>query len=51
MSRGEGEKEGDTESRAGTSLRVVTTEPDGRAEPTNQEIMTWHPGIPEPRYF
>ena len=38
---GEGEeREGDTESEAGSRLRTVSTEPDAGHEPTNQEIMT-----------
>ena len=40
-SRGEGpEREGDTESVAGSRLRAVSTEPDAGLEPTNHEIMT-----------
>ena len=34
------EREGDTESEAGSRLRAVSTEPDTRLEPTNREIMT-----------
>ena len=37
---GEGQREGDTESEAGSRLRAVSTEPDGGLEPTNWEIMT-----------
>ena len=42
-SRGEAEREreGDTESRAGSKLRVVSTQPDTGLELTNCEIMTW----------
>ena len=42
MSRGgaEREREGDTESEAGSRLRAVSTEPDGRLERMNCEIMT-----------
>ena len=40
MSRGRAEREGDTESEAGSRLRAVSTEPDGRLELTNREIMT-----------
>ena len=40
MSRGEAEKEGDTESEAGCRLWAVSTEPDAGLEPTNWEIMT-----------
>ena len=38
---GEGQREGDTESEAGSGLRAVGTEPDTGLEPTNREIMTW----------
>ena len=38
---GEGsEREGDTESEAGSRLWDVSTEPDAGLEPTNHEIMT-----------
>ena len=37
---GEGQREGDTESKAGYRLSVVSTEPDTGLEPTNREIMT-----------
>ena len=40
-SRGGAEREGDTESEAGSRLRAVSTEPDTGLEPTNHEIMTW----------
>ena len=40
MSRGRAEREGDTESEAGSRLRAVSTEPDAGLEPTNCEIMT-----------
>ena len=40
MSRGEGEREGDTESEAVSRLRAVSTEPDTGLELTNCEIMT-----------
>ena len=41
--QGEGaaEREGDTESEAGSRLRAVSTEPDVGLEPTNREIITW----------
>ena len=39
-SRGEAEREADTESEAGSRLRVVSTEPDAGPEPTNRESMT-----------
>ena len=34
------EREGDTESEAGSRLRAVSTEPDPGLEPTNREIVT-----------
>ena len=34
------EREGDTESEAGSRLQAVSTEPDGGLELTNREIMT-----------
>ena len=34
------EREGDTESKAGSRLQAVCTEPDAGLEPTNCEIMT-----------
>ena len=40
MSRGGAEREGDTESKAGSRLRAVSTEPNVRLELTNCEIMT-----------
>ena len=40
MSRGGAEREGDTESEAGSRLRAVGTEPDVGLEPMNQEIVT-----------
>ena len=43
MSGGAEEKEGDTESKAGSRLRAVSTEPYMRLvrlEPTSHEIMT-----------
>ena len=39
-SRGGAEREGDTESEAGSRLRAVSTEPDAGLKPTNHEIMT-----------
>ena len=41
MSMGEAEREGDTESEAGSRLRAVSIEPDAGLEPINREIMTW----------
>ena len=38
---GGAEREGDTESEAGSGLWAVRTEPDAGLEPTNCEIMTW----------
>ena len=40
MSRGWAEREGDTESKAGSRLRAVITEPDAGLELTDREIMT-----------
>ena len=41
MSRGEGrEREGDTESEAGSGRQAVGTERDAGPEPTNREIVT-----------
>ena len=40
MSGGGAEREGDTESEAGSGLRAVSTEPDAGLEPTNREIVT-----------
>ena len=41
MSGGEEEKEGDTESEAGSRLCIVNTEPDVGLNLMNFEIMTW----------
>ena len=40
MSRGRAEREGDTESEAGSRLRAVSTEPSVGLEFINHEIMT-----------
>ena len=40
MNRGEAEREGDTESEAGSRLGAVSTEPDAGLELSNCEIMT-----------
>ena len=40
MSGGGAEREGDTESEAGSGLRAVSTEPDTGLELTDLEIMT-----------
>ena len=40
MSGGRAEREGDTESIAGSRLRAVSTEPDGGLQVTNREIVT-----------
>ena len=40
MNGGGSEREGDTESEAGSRLRAVSTEADVRLEPTDCEIMT-----------
>ena len=41
MSGDGAEKEGDTESEAGSRLQAVSTEPKAGLEPRNCEIMTW----------
>ena len=41
VSEGGVEREGDTESEAGSTLWAVSTEPDTGLEPRNGEIMTW----------
>ena len=38
---GRAEREGDTESEAGSGLHAVSTEPDVGLEPMGHEIMTW----------
>ena len=40
-SRGGAEREGDTESEAGSRLRAVSTEPDAGLKLTDREIVTW----------
>ena len=40
MNAGGSEREGDTESEAGSRLRAVSTEPDVGLELTDREIMT-----------
>ena len=40
MSSGRAEREGDTESEAGSRLRAVSTEPDVGLELADREIMT-----------
>ena len=40
MSWGGAKSEGDTESKAGSRLQAVSTEPDVRLELTDYEIMT-----------
>ena len=40
-SGGGAEREGDTESEAGSRLQAVSTEPDAGLELTKHEIMTW----------
>ena len=40
MSGGGAEREGATESEAGSRLRAAGTEPDAELEPTDREIMT-----------
>ena len=39
-SGGGAEREGDTETKAGSRLRAVSTGPEAGLEPTNREIMT-----------
>ena len=39
-SRGRAEREGDTESKAGSRLRAASTEPDAGLKLTDREIMT-----------
>ena len=41
MSRGGAEREGDTESEAGSRLWGVSIEPDAGLKLTDHEIMTW----------
>ena len=40
MSRGGAEREGDTESKAGSRFRAVSTEPEAGLELMNHEILT-----------
>ena len=40
MNRGGAEREGDTESEAGSRLRAVSPEPDAGLEHTDCEVMT-----------
>ena len=40
MNRGRAEREGDTESEAGSRLRAVSTEPDAGFERTDHKIRT-----------
>ena len=40
VNRGGAEREGDTESEAGSGLPVVSTEPDAGLESTNCEMVT-----------
>ena len=40
-SKGEGQRELETESEACSRLWAVSTEPDTGLEPINREIMTW----------
>ena len=59
MSRGGEEREGDTESKAGSRLWAVSTEPNAELEHMNYEIMSqsqilnWlsHPCAPEKELF
>ena len=38
---GEGQREKDTESEAGSRLQAISTKPDAGLEPTKCQIMTW----------
>ena len=40
MQAGEGQREGDTESKADSGLRAVSTEPDAGLELTKRRIVT-----------
>ena len=40
MSRGGAERDGDTESKAGSRLSTVSTDPEAGPKPMNHEIMT-----------
>ena len=44
MSGGGADREGDTESKAGSRLWAVSTEPDMGLKPMNHEIVTWAEG-------
>ena len=58
---GEGQREGDTESKAGSRLLAVSTEPNTGIKPMNREIITRarsqmlnrlsHPGAPGVEHF
>ena len=41
MKGGGAEREGDTESEAGSGLRAISPEPDAGLELTDREIVTW----------
>ena len=41
MNGGGAEREGDTESEAGSRLRAISPEPDAELELTDREIVTW----------
>ena len=41
MNGGEAEREGDTESEAGSRLGAISPEPDAGLELTDREIVTW----------
>ena len=41
VSEGGGEREGDTESEAGSRLLIISTEPNAGLELTDHEIVTW----------
>ena len=49
---GGAEREGATESQAGSRLRAVSTEPDAGLEPMKHGIMTWATQVPQiPRFL
>ena len=41
MNGGGAERDGDTESEAGSRLRAISPEPDAGLEPTDRKIVTW----------
>ena len=52
QSGGGAEREGATESQAGSRPRAVSTEPDAGLEPMKRGIMTWATQVPQiPRFL